>query len=63
MICQGYHDSLFKNGIIHKDLKPANIFMKDGKPKIADFGLGKQVMSSSITNSRSNECTPNYASP
>ena len=29
--------------IIHRDLKPMNIFIKEGKIKLADFGLARHV--------------------
>ena len=30
-----------QKNIIHRDLKPENILLKDGVPKIADFGMSK----------------------
>ena len=32
-----------KNGFLHRDLKLANIFIKDGIAKIADFGFKKRI--------------------
>jgi serine/threonine protein kinase len=34
---------LNKNNIMHRDLKPDNIFFSDGKVKLGDFGFCKML--------------------
>ncbi|MBW9222776.1 protein kinase [Methanothermococcus sp. SCGC AD-155-C09] len=48
--------------IIHRDLKPHNILLKDGIPKISDWGLSK-VMTESSSGTTGKGFTPLYASP
>ena len=46
IICQLLEGLIFIHdlGIVHRDLKPANIFlMQNGKVKIGDFGLSKDL--------------------
>ena len=39
---QGFK-SLISINILHRDMKPGNIFLKNGKIKIGDFGFCKQL--------------------
>ena len=52
-------------GIIHRDLKPANVLLTlDGKPKITDFGLAKQMAADSQqTRTGAIMGTPSYMAP
>ena len=52
-------------GIIHRDLKPANVLLTlDGKPKITDFGLAKQMEGDSQqTRTGAIMGTPSYMAP
>ena len=48
--------------IIHRDLKPQNILLKNGVPKISDWGLSK-VLTESASATTTMAFTPYYASP
>src|SRR4029453_13322339 len=57
-------DFAHKRGVVHRDVKPANIrVLQDGSVKLVDFGIARLVDSSNMTQTGIVLGTPSYIAP
>ena len=62
-VCRALH-AAHKKGVVHRDLKPGNIFLcDDGVAKVLDFGMSKLATAESLTQTGYTLGTPEYMAP
>jgi len=62
-ICDALHYA-HSNGIIHRDLKPANLLIsKDGRLKLSDFGIARDIAATALTATGRTVGTYHYMAP
>jgi serine/threonine-protein kinase len=62
-VCRGLY-AAHRTGVVHRDLKPGNIFIcDDGSVKVLDFGMSKLASAEALTEEGYTLGTPEYMSP
>jgi serine/threonine-protein kinase len=62
-VCRGLA-AAHEKGVVHRDLKPGNIFLcEDGTSKVLDFGMSKLASAESLTQQGYTLGTPEYMAP
>src|SRR5262249_57328338 len=54
---------LHEQGLVHRDLKPGNLFVEDGAVKIGDYGLSKFISASRRSGQTGSVGTVHYMAP